>query len=348
MGEGRVVMRALGITDRLRQNTSPKRKRGTGDTLPLLARRASVARRARVAYAALRIPQSQIIASIVLALAWLLLTNGLRADQGAKGNGESAQAVLDGVAKMGRSEQQAWLGRLEERALSAAAQTFKGEEAAKEHARIRSLLHQKVVTWQALRELLDQTRTREAKPATPVAVDAKPPVVNHAKPRADVPRHETVNRPAVVKSDNSEKGKKGEKSEKGTKPVTGERVEVNVDELEARIAGSNMGFRTIESELDEKGAWDAARLEPLAERLKVLVIRRNDLSLFRDLVPADQRSSVGRLEEPRSAISELGARIFEARKAASGDEFKGTERERRAELERLDALSRRLADLEKK
>ena len=39
------------------------------------------------------------------------------------------------------------------------------------------------------------------------------------------------------------------------------------------------------------------------------------------------------------------ARIFEARKLASGADFQGTDAERHAELERLDPLSRELAEL---
>ena len=122
-------------------------------------------------------------------------------------------------------------------------------------------------------------------------------------------------------------------------------VQVNVDELTARIAGSNLGLRTLENELDAQGIWDAARLEPLADRLKILVLRHNDLSLFRDLAPADKRAAVGRLEQPRAAISSLGARIFEARRLAESDAFQGADADRQAELRRLEALSRQLAEL---
>ncbi|MBU4271232.1 MAG: hypothetical protein KKE86_11445 [Planctomycetes bacterium] len=121
-------------------------------------------------------------------------------------------------------------------------------------------------------------------------------------------------------------------------------VRVNADELAVRIAGCNMAFRALESELDEKGTWDAARLEPLVNRLKILVVRRGDLDLFRELLPADKRSTVAKLEKSKSAVSQLGARIFEARRTASSEEFKGTEASRRVELGRLEMLSRRLAE----
>ena len=259
---------------------------------------------------------------------------------------------------MTTAEQQAWLGRLEQRAGRAARLTLGPEEAAKQQARIAGLLHQKLVTWQVLRELIEETDRREraaigsAQPERIGAIPEKPSFQN-GRPAAEIAaqrvksvnvqrsekREEGVKPPATLKGEESAKVRTGERVE------TGEKVEVNVEELSARIAGSNLGFRTIESDLDEKGTWDAARLEPLAERLRILVLRHADLSLFRSLVPAEQRSSVGRLESPRSAISDLGARISEARKLASGEEFKGTETQRRAELDRLEALSRRLAEL---
>ncbi len=125
-------------------------------------------------------------------------------------------------------------------------------------------------------------------------------------------------------------------------------VEVNVEELAARIAGCNMAMRALEADLDENGTWDAARLAPLVERLKILVLRRGDLDLFREVVPAEKRSGVTRLDSPKTAISQLGARIFAARNQASSPKFSGTEADRRAESERLETLSRRLAEVEGK
>ena len=121
-------------------------------------------------------------------------------------------------------------------------------------------------------------------------------------------------------------------------------VTVNADELAARIAGCNMGFRALEAELDEEGTWNARRIEPLVGRFAILLLRRNDLALYRELLPAHQRSNAGTLESPESAMSLLGSRIFEARRRASSPEFEGTEAERQAELARLEALSRRLAE----
>jgi hypothetical protein len=287
--------------------------------------------------------------AVTVLFACLALIGGLRADDRGQAARESAQAVLDGVAKMAPADQQAWLKGLEERAIKAAGQALKPDDAAKEQARIRELLHQRVVTWQVLRAVLEETQAREAKLAGPASVPTapKPPAAKPqpdvvAKPRPDAPRPEHVKQAGTVKSD------AGERHENGVRSDKREPIEVNVEELEARIAGSNLGFRTIENELDDKGVWDAARLEPLGARLRVLVVRHGDLTLFRNLLPAERRSTVTRLEGPRSAISEFGARISEARKAAQGEDFKGTESQRRAELERLEALSRRLAELEAK
>jgi len=128
-------------------------------------------------------------------------------------------------------------------------------------------------------------------------------------------------------------------------PPTNAVVRVNLSELSARIAGSNLTLRALEAELDERGEWNATRLAPLLQRLKVLVVLHNDLKLCREVVPAGQRVLVGRLESPRSGVSLMGTRIFDARTLASGAEFRGTEAQREAELRALDELSRQLAQL---
>ena len=132
------------------------------------------------------------------------------------------------------------------------------------------------------------------------------------------------------------------------KPAPGKPVapmRVNADELDARIGGCNMAFRELESDLDEKGTWDAARIGPLVEKLKILVVRRGDLELYREMLSAAERSHIDKLESPKSSVSQLGARIFEARRRTSAPEFKGTEEERQKELDRLEALSRRLVEV---
>jgi len=135
-----------------------------------------------------------------------------------------------------------------------------------------------------------------------------------------------------------------ESGEPADEPPAGS-VQVNVAGLAARIAGCNLAFRTVEAELDEKGEWNAQQLGHILDRVNLLTIRRNDLNLFRETVPEEQRTSLKRLESPKSLIAQLGARIFEARSNANGPDFKGSDAERQAELQRLEELSRRLAEL---
>lgn len=122
-------------------------------------------------------------------------------------------------------------------------------------------------------------------------------------------------------------------------------VEIKVDELAARIGGCNMAFRALEMELDEKGLWSAARLEPLVERLELLAIRRNDLDLFREAVPEEKRESLDELASLKDVVAQVAGRIVDARANASKSTAKGTDRDRQAELRRLEALSQRLAGL---
>jgi hypothetical protein len=119
-------------------------------------------------------------------------------------------------------------------------------------------------------------------------------------------------------------------------------VRVNTEELTAQIAGSNMALRTIEAELDEKRTWDAARLETIVARLDSLVVKHKDLTLFRDLITADEQSLVGRISSPQPVLDQAAARIAEASRRAKGDDFTGTEDERRTEVRRLEELLTRV------
>jgi hypothetical protein len=122
-------------------------------------------------------------------------------------------------------------------------------------------------------------------------------------------------------------------------------VEVNVDELSARIGGVNLELRALEAELDEDHRWDSRGLAPLIQRLGVLLQRAGDLAMFRELVPEAQRALAGELESPKAVIAQLGRRIFEARSFTASPDFSGTQAERQAELQRLDALSHQLPAL---
>jgi len=137
----------------------------------------------------------------------------------------------------------------------------------------------------------------------------------------------------------------GGQAARGTPSADLPAVRVNLDELAANIAGVNLSLRALEAELDTPGPWNARQLASIIDRLKIIVIRCDDLTLFREIVAEGKRVEPGRLASPRAAISRIAARIFEARSQAAGPEFAGADAERRAELQRLDDLSRRLAAL---
>ena len=133
-------------------------------------------------------------------------------------------------------------------------------------------------------------------------------------------------------------GQPGERSGRG-------RARVNVEELAARVAGHNLALQGLEAELDEQQDWNAQRLAPLVERLRRLVTRSGDLTLFCELISQRDRATVGELESPRNLIAQSGARIFEARTRATTADFPGTDTQQRTELEQLDRLSRALAEM---
>ena len=128
-------------------------------------------------------------------------------------------------------------------------------------------------------------------------------------------------------------------------PAAVRSMQVNVSELAAKIAGNNMALRRLAAELDQKRTWDARQLEPKIARLAPLVARTDDLAMIRDLLPERGRARVGQPESPGDIIGDLGAKIAAARSRVQSGSFSGTQADRQAELDRLDALSRKLAEM---
>ena len=62
---------------------------------------------------------------------------------------------------MDPAQQQAWLGRLEQRAGRAARLTLSPDDAAKQQARVAGLLHRKLVTWECWHDLIAETNRQE-------------------------------------------------------------------------------------------------------------------------------------------------------------------------------------------
>ena len=121
-------------------------------------------------------------------------------------------------------------------------------------------------------------------------------------------------------------------------------AEVNLIELAARIAGTNMAFRSIENQLKETHKWDAKQLDSMVTSIKQMCDRRNDLTLFRNLLDESDRGLVGELDSPREAISQCSARIAEVQKQLESRTSRRS-KHREEELQRLDAQSRELAKL---
>jgi hypothetical protein len=119
---------------------------------------------------------------------------------------------------------------------------------------------------------------------------------------------------------------------------------VNLEELTAQIAGNKLALRTLEAELDEDQAWNAAKLEKLVGRLEALQVKNKDLALFRDLVSPAEQALVGSLPSLRPVIAQATARAAQLRAKSQAD-FSGSPAERQAELRRCDELSARLRGL---
>lgn len=284
----------------------------------------------------------QLAARAMLVLALVLCVTTTWADDAKPA--DPTQAVLDRVKKMSFAEQQEWLSQLETRAQRVMRQTLPPEKAAAEFARTQRKLHQKTVTWTVLREVISDVESREKTLETAKTTPQAPPAEPQPQPKT---AERVAAKPVVVRPPKDEPvvdadAIPAEKSLPGS-------VRVNVEELDARIAGCNLAFRELEVQLTEKDvAWNAEKLEPVLERLKVLVLRHGDLGMFRNAVPKDERASLTDLESPRTAIAQFSARVVEAKSRVGSPKFNGDDAKRRDESTRLDAISRAVAELGRK
>ena len=151
----------------------------------------------------------------------------------------------------------------------------------------------------------------------------------------------------VAQSGRSHAGK-GQSAPQATRPGLGDAepaVGINVGELRTRIAGTNMALRALEAELYDARSWDHDELASIVARLHALVLRAEDMRLFREMVPEETRGLIDVADSPQPAITLAAARIADARQHISEGWDTGTETERLAELGRLNELSRRLAEI---
>ena len=128
-------------------------------------------------------------------------------------------------------------------------------------------------------------------------------------------------------------------------PADDSKSDINLIELAAQIAGTNMALRNVEAQLSKTRPWDYSQLATMVQGLKQLSARRDDLTLFRNLLPKSDRRLVGELDSTRPAISQCSARISETKTITKSKSFRGKPKEREEELKKLDELSRDLAKL---
>ncbi|MBN1909555.1 MAG: hypothetical protein JW818_07450 [Pirellulales bacterium] len=170
-------------------------------------------------------------------------------------------------------------------------------------------------------------------------VPLNPPTVAQGTPVSPGPDVSPVNPPVGPTTDVSHST-----PDPNEKPIA-PGAKVNEKELAARIAGNNLALRRLTAELDGQETWDATSLSKLLDKLKPLVARKDDLQMFRELLPESQRARVGALDSPGELISQLGSQISKERSRLDSEEFKGTQAQRDAEKKHLDVLSKKLANL---
>ena len=127
--------------------------------------------------------------------------------------------------------------------------------------------------------------------------------------------------------------------------ITRSQVVPNLDELASRIRGNNVAMQKLAAQLYEERDWDVRSLTTFYDQLAPLVARKEDLKLIRGLIPPQQRQQVGDLESGSDLISDLGSKIAKARSAAAKTGRSSSTTTDEKELEQLDYLSKKLANL---
>jgi hypothetical protein len=190
------------------------------------------------------------------------------------------------------------------------------------------------ITRTAGKPVIDNPSLSEA--TAPGVAPSPPPLPRSAPPRVAIETAPKTNRSVSLPHKLPASIVEAELSQAG--------IEIRLDELSARIRGCNLGLRGLEATLDEDGDWTAARLLALAERLKIMLLRHHDLTLFWENLSETDRAAVARPESVSGVVSQFAARIVAARNRLSDPMFSGSESQRRTELEQLQSLSRLLAE----
>jgi hypothetical protein len=118
---------------------------------------------------------------------------------------------------------------------------------------------------------------------------------------------------------------------------------VNFTEVAALTRSFNSSLQDLEAKLSKNTSWTADSLEPLVDELEDLALRRADLVLYDNLLPAEERSQLVNRNGLDQAVRLTAKRIAEVRKKLA-DQPAG-DAEARRDLAQLDGFSRRLAVL---
>jgi hypothetical protein len=119
-------------------------------------------------------------------------------------------------------------------------------------------------------------------------------------------------------------------------------VMVDLEELSVRIRGYNLALKELTANLHAAAVWTPEELRNAFDQFEDLTARRSQIVLYRNLITGEDRQLVGNPLSLDSSIALLGGKIFAARTRLSRD---GDAASAKAQLEQLDTLSRKLAQL---
>jgi hypothetical protein len=119
-------------------------------------------------------------------------------------------------------------------------------------------------------------------------------------------------------------------------------VIIDLEEIAVRIRGYNLALKDLISSLHDDALWTPELLQQSLAQLEDLAARRTQINLYRELVSHDEQKLVGSPMTLATPIALLGAKIFSTRSSLSRE---GETAIAKAQLDQLDSLSRKLAQL---
>lgn len=135
-------------------------------------------------------------------------------------------------------------------------------------------------------------------------------------------------------------------TDRGSKPVDAEpffeKARVNTEELAARIAGHNLALSALVERSRQSKGWSLEEAAAAVGELEDLAVGREDLAVYRGLLSEPERQGCGTLNAADDAVAAVAAQVARLREALARAEASSSTRD---QLQKLDALSRRLAAL---